>query len=55
MIHEVGQNLTGVHVARNSSFWNSDNQIFAATTMQILALAVHSIFGATVGMIAKCK
>ena len=53
MIRQVGKNFVGVHVANQGSFGNSYLHDITPLTMQIFTLAMHSVTGNAVGVIAK--
>jgi hypothetical protein len=55
MIHKVCKNFTRVHVFGDSAFRNSNVEIFSAATMEVLALAMHAIAGATVWVITESQ
>jgi hypothetical protein len=52
---KVGQQLAGVHIANHGSFWNLDNQIFAASTVKVFAFSVHAIIRLAVWVITECQ
>jgi hypothetical protein len=55
VLNKVGQNLTGVHVARNGSFGNMDDEVFATSSMKVFAFTVNAVASASVRVISKCQ
>ena len=50
---ELGQGLAAVHVAHHGPLGHRDLQALAAPAVQVLALAVHTVGGPPVGVIAE--
>ncbi len=49
---EVGQHLTGVEVACDGALGHVHDHVLTAAAVHVLALAVHAVAGAPVGMVA---
>ena len=55
VLNKVGQNFTGVHVARNCSLGNMNDEVFASSSMEVFTFAVNSVASASVRVVSKCQ
>jgi hypothetical protein len=55
VLNKVGQDFTGVHVTRDSSFGNMDDEVFTTSSMEVFAFTVNAVASASVRVISKCQ